>query len=132
MSDASPARAESVSLEVSNIEMKTVATITTKGKPKPTRRALRAEPSDTDTVTCSPLVKEEAADVTTSIVFTLLSEALQWDATLQAAQADDCTIRTLTSGSLTLSTTPECVILLFIKCKGTTTFPIIKQKPAFF
>ena len=80
----------------------------------PTRWARLATSFDAHTVTSCPIWYMLVSRVNTSTIFTFDSEALQCEATLQAAHADVCTICTLMQPSAMLFTIPECVILLLI------------------
>lgn len=89
------------------------------GIPKANSRARAATLGEAHTTTCCPGWYLLASLLTTSTIFSLASEALQCAATLQAPQAEVCRIRTFTFLPSTLSTMPECSILLFIDCFNT-------------
>lgn len=70
------------------------------------------------TITFCPTEKRSALLHLTSINFSLLSEDVQYDATLHAAHELLCTIRTFTTSPEMLSTMPEWEISVLMLCCG--------------
>lgn len=97
-----------VSFSVARVTTNSTAMSITNGRPNPISNALFATFFDTDTVTQSPVFSSfRKWEPLISISFSLLSEALQYPATLQEAQAEVCRILTFTPEESTESTTPE-------------------------
>ena len=105
-------KAPIVSSAVIHAMEKSTMTKIRNGTPKPKAKAFIATPREAVTTTRSPTCNcPQEASPKTSTIFSLLSDALQYPATLQDAQADVCSILTFMQSPLTESTIPECLIL---------------------
>lgn len=91
-----PATAACPSLPVEALMTKMSIIRMARGNPNPKPTALKPVRVSAAITTASPTLYFPGRSLSTSMSFSCRSEALQWPATLQEAQAETCSIRTVT------------------------------------
>lgn len=124
-----PASAAYPSVIPENMHAATVANSNTAGMANASVTAFAPLEVSVATITFCPTEKRSALLHLTSINFSLLSEDVQYDATLHAAHELLCTIRTFTTSPEMLSTMPEWEISVLMLCcvRARTLFCVLSE-----